>query len=162
MLARSTSVGGRWAGTVALAATSIRGSFYASEVVRGMQKKTGSKKPSAEPVEELDGSVASIKTLMIPPGPRPNPPLTKEDMNERAATVKAWARYSIRQEHEWNRAMARVARARSNALDELKFVNPTLYYAALEPDRTDWPLHMPAPTDTPPIENYSTTEAVKI
>lgn len=37
-----------------------------------------------------------------------------------------------------------------------------LYYASLVPDRTLWPLHFPAPTDTPPIEDYTTTEAVKI
>ena len=98
-------------------------------------------------------------------------------------------------EHNWGKAMARVAKTRTQALDELKAINPKvcfdfsicvrvlgvcvrftrfsshaallqsytqLYYASLEPDRNEWPLHFPIPTDTPPIEDYTTTEEVKI
>eukprot|EP00037_Helgoeca_nana_P037591 m.16690 g.16690 ORF g.16690 m.16690 type:complete len:155 (+) comp9095_c1_seq1:83-547(+) len=147
-----------------VARTSIRGSWQTAGVIRGMKKKGAvvKKKKGASMVEEDDGSAASVKKMMIPLSARPTPELTQEDLNKRAIAVKQWSRHAMRQEHEWGQAMARVARVRSLALDELHAVNPELYYASLVPDRTLWPLHFPAPTDTPPIEDYTTTEAVKI
>eukprot|EP00041_Stephanoeca_diplocostata_P005293 m.59337 g.59337 ORF g.59337 m.59337 type:complete len:54 (-) comp15689_c1_seq1:179-340(-) len=37
-----------------------------------------------------------------------------------------------------------------------------LYLACLEPDRSQVPLHFPVLTDTPPIEGFSTSEAMDL
>mmetsp|Transcript_7867 Transcript_7867/g.20215 ORF Transcript_7867/g.20215 Transcript_7867/m.20215 type:complete len:158 (+) Transcript_7867:305-778(+) len=146
-----------------LARASVRESARSAGVVRGMQKGKGKKGKKGKGDDDDGGASAqTYQTLMTPPQPRPVPKLTKEDLAARAKSVKDWARHSIRREHQWNKAMARVASVRTEALDELKSVDPKLYYACLEPDRTNWPLHFHAPTDTPPIEDYTTTEEVKL
>ena len=101
-----------------------------------------------------------MRAFAVPSRPRQNPKVSEEDLNERAASVKAWSRYRVNQERVNNKRMLELAAARDNALEELKGIDMKLYTEAITVDETLFPITFPVITDTPPKEGYTTGAAV--
>ena len=101
-----------------------------------------------------------MKAFAVPNRPRQNPSLTESDLDERAAAVKSWSRYRVKQERENSKRMLELTAARDNALAELKMVDMNLYTEAITVDETLFPITFPVVTDTPPKDGYSTGAAV--
>ena len=86
-------------------------------MIRGMNKRKAKGAPAEDTRGESD--LAALKKASAP-GPRARPERTEALLDERAAQAKAWARYSIRVEHECVRDLRRAAARRDAALDALK------------------------------------------
>merc|ERR1711935_1320086 len=101
----------------------VVGRVSRSAILRGMTSK--GKKGSAAAPEDMDqGRVYDqMKAFAVPNRPRQNPSLTESDLDERAAAVKSWSRYRVKQERENSKRMLELTAARDNALAELKMVD---------------------------------------
>ena len=101
-----------------------------------------------------------MKAFAVPNPPRKNPALAEADLDERAAAVKTWSRYRVKQERANSKRMLELTAARDNALAELKLIDMNLYTEAITVDETLFPITFPVITDTPPKEGYTTGAAV--
>ena len=86
-------------------------------MVRGMNKKKS--KTAVEDTTRGDNELATLKKAASPMAPRARD-VTDEMLDERARRAKAWARYSIRCEHEVTRDLCRATARRDAALDALR------------------------------------------
>ena len=101
-----------------------------------------------------------MHAFAVPTRARPRAKLTADELDERAAAVKAWSTYKLRESRARDKRMLELTFARDNALAELKVLDMKLYNAAITVDEALFPINFPVVTDTPPKDQDAATPGV--
>ncbi len=85
-----------------------------------------------------------------------------QELDKRAAIVKAWARYCNEKATKENHQTRDTIAAMDRALHELKKISKELHEHAATPDPTPYPIQLKPPTDTPPNPEYAAALAKRL